>query len=56
MMLMFAIGTVSLGWMLLLALVMAVEKNAPWGRRVAHPLGALLLATGIGMGIYNLVI
>ncbi len=56
MMLMFAVGIVSLGWMLLLALVMAVEKNAPWGRRMARPLGALLLATGSGMGIYNLVI
>jgi predicted metal-binding membrane protein len=41
--LMFAVGSGSLGWMLLLALVMAVEKNLPWGRRLSAPLGAALL-------------
>jgi predicted metal-binding membrane protein len=43
MLLMFAIGTGSLGWMLLLAAVMAVEKNVPWGRRLSTPLGVALL-------------
>ena len=32
MLIMFAVGTGSLAWMLLLAAVMAVEKNSPWGR------------------------
>ena len=44
MLLMFVVGVGNLGWMLLLGLVMAVEKNHPWGRRLAAPLGAALLA------------
>lgn len=44
MLLMFAVGTGSLGWMLLLAAVMAIEKNLPWGRRLSAPLGLALLA------------
>jgi predicted metal-binding membrane protein len=43
MLLMFAAGSAHLVWMLLLAIVMAVEKNLPWGRRLAKPLGAFLL-------------
>jgi predicted metal-binding membrane protein len=46
MLLMFAVGVGSFGWMLALALVMAVEKNLPWGRRMSAPLGAGLLAAG----------
>lgn len=30
--------------MLALGAIMAVEKNAPWGRRISAPLGTLLLA------------
>ena len=44
MLLMFVIGTGSVGWMLLLGLVMAIEKNHPWGRHLAKPLGAALLS------------
>jgi predicted metal-binding membrane protein len=33
----------NLGWMLLLALLMALEKNLPGGRRLSMPLGLLLL-------------
>ncbi len=44
MLLMFVVGTGSLGWMLLLAAVMAVEKNVAWGRRLTAPLGIALLA------------
>lgn len=43
MMLMFAIGAGNVGWMLALASVMAIEKNASWGRRLTAPLGVLLL-------------
>jgi predicted metal-binding membrane protein len=46
MLLMFAVGTGSLGWMLLLGAAMAIEKNAPWGRRFSAPLGATLIAWG----------
>lgn len=44
MLLMFAFGAGSLGWMLALAAVMAIEKNMPWGRRLSAPLGIALLA------------
>jgi predicted metal-binding membrane protein len=46
MLVMFAVGAGNIGWMLLLGAVMAVEKNAPWGRRLAAPLGATLVAWG----------
>ena len=49
MLLMFVVGTASLGWMLALGLVMALEKNAPWGARLSRPLGGALLA---GAGIF----
>ena len=44
MLLMFVVGSGSLGWMLVLGGVMAIEKNAPWGRRLSAPLGTALLA------------
>lgn len=44
MLIMFVVGTGSLGWMLLIAAVMAAEKNLPWGRRLSAPLGVALLA------------
>ncbi len=44
MLVMFVVGTGSLGWMLALAAVMAAEKNLPWGRRLRAPLGIGLLA------------
>jgi predicted metal-binding membrane protein len=44
MLLMFALGTGSLGWMLVLAAVMAIEKNVRWGRRLSAPLGVALLS------------
>jgi predicted metal-binding membrane protein len=49
MLLMFVTGTASLALMLVLGAVMAVEKNAPWGRRVSAPLGAVLLAGAVLM-------
>lgn len=56
MLLMFAVGTASLGWMLLLAFVMAIEKNSSWGRRLGRPLGVVLLSTGVGIALYNLTV
>jgi len=47
MLLMFAVGVGSLGWMLGLAAIMAAEKNAPWGRRLTAPLGVALLLAAV---------
>jgi len=47
MLLMFGLGLGSLLWMLGLGTVMAVEKNAPWGRRVGHPLGVVLVVAAV---------
>jgi len=51
MLLMFAVGTGSLGWMLLLAIGMAIEKNVSWGRRLSTPLGLALLAWACVMAL-----
>jgi len=53
MLLMFAFGVGNLGWMLLLGGVMAVEKNATWGRSLSAPLGVALLAIGLLMVAWN---
>ena len=46
MLLMFVVGTGSVGWMLAIGAVKANEKNVAWGRRLSAPLGiALLLAS-----------
>jgi predicted metal-binding membrane protein len=47
MLLMFVIGTANIGWMLGLGAVMAAEKNLPIGRRLAAPLGAVLLLAAL---------
>ncbi|MCC7273272.1 MAG: DUF2182 domain-containing protein [Alphaproteobacteria bacterium] len=54
MLLMFVVGTGSVGWMLVLGAVMAVEKNAPWGRRLAAPLGLALLGWSAAVIVTNL--
>ena len=41
---MFVVGMGSLGWMLVLAAVMAAEKNLRWGKRLRTPLGLGLIA------------
>jgi predicted metal-binding membrane protein len=48
MVVMFVVGTASIGWMLGLAVIMALEKNLAWGRLLARPLGVgLLLWSGL---------
>jgi predicted metal-binding membrane protein len=48
MLLMFVVGTGSVGWMLAIGAVMAIEKNVTWGRRLSAPLGVgLLLASAV---------
>jgi len=44
--LMFALGGASLAWMLVIAVVMAIEKNVSWGRQLRVPLGVVLLGWG----------
>lgn len=44
MLLMFVVGTGSVGWMLALGAIMAMEKNLRWGHRLSAPLGMCLLA------------
>lgn len=44
MLLMFALACGNIAWMLGLGAVMAVEKNAAWGRSISAPLGVALLA------------
>ena len=43
MLVMFAVGVGNLAWMLVLAAVMAFEKNHPLGRRLSAPVGAALV-------------
>jgi predicted metal-binding membrane protein len=47
MLLMFGIGVGNIGWMLVLGMVMGIEKNIPWGRRLSIPLGVALLGWGL---------
>jgi predicted metal-binding membrane protein len=47
MLLMFTLGIGSLGWMLLLGAVMAIEKNVRWGKRLSMPLGVALLSWAV---------
>lgn len=49
MLLMFAIGSVNLGWMLALAAIMTAEKTSRWGRHLTVPVGLLLVLLAFGL-------
>ena len=51
MLVMFVVGTASIGWMLALAALMAAEKNLPGGARVRLPVGLGLLASAAALAI-----
>ncbi len=51
MLLMFIVATGSLAWMLLLGVVMALEKNFPWGRRASALLGVSLLVGALAVAV-----
>ena len=51
MLLMFVVGSANIGWMLALGAVMAAEKNLPAGRRLAAPIGALLLLAAVWVAL-----
>jgi len=55
MLLMFAVGVGNIGWMLVLAAVMAIEKNAPWGRRLTAPVGVALLVGAAALAVAGTV-
>jgi predicted metal-binding membrane protein len=54
MLLLFAMGTGSVGWMVALGGAMAIEKNTSWGRRLAQPLGVMLFACAVAVAALNL--
>ena len=47
MLVMFALGLGNLAWMFGLGVVMTIEKNLPFGRRLGRPIGVLLLLAGL---------
>lgn len=51
MLLMFAVGTGNLLWMLGLGAVMAVEKNLYWGRHLSTPLGVGLILWSVAIAL-----
>jgi predicted metal-binding membrane protein len=51
MLVLFAVGMTQVAWMLVLAIVMAVEKNVPWGRRLSAPIGFVLIGVALALGI-----
>ena len=53
MLVMFVVGMGNLGWMLLLAALMAVEKNLPGGHRISAPVGVALIgaAAFLALGV-----
>jgi predicted metal-binding membrane protein len=53
MLLMFIVGTGSVGWMLLLGAIMAIEKNLPIGRHLGKPLGGALIAGAVIVAFQN---
>ncbi len=55
MLLMFAVGAGNLGWMFLLGVVMAIEKNMPWGRLISMPVGIILLGWGLTISLQELL-
>ena len=53
MLLMFAVGVGNLMWMLLLAAIMAMEKNASWGRKLSAPVGIWLITSGMSAILFS---
>ena len=45
----FALGVMSVGWMVFLAAIIAVEKLVPWRRTAVHAATIALLALGLGV-------
>lgn len=54
MLIMFGVGIGNVGWMLVLGVVMAIEKNMPWGRKISTPLGLVLIGWGFLITLHEL--
>ena len=54
MLLMFLVGTGSVGWMPLIGAIMATEKNVAWGKRLSVPLGVSLLLLSFAIVALNI--
>jgi predicted metal-binding membrane protein len=53
MLLMIPFGAGNLGWMLALGAIMGAEKNFPWGRQVAKPVGVILLLLASILAVWH---
>lgn len=53
MLVMFVVGTASIGWMIALAALMAAEKNLPGGARLRLPIGLGLLTSAAAVVLTN---
>ena len=51
MLVLFAVGVMSLPWMIVVALVIFAEKILPFGERIAGPLAVALIALGLWIGL-----
>jgi len=47
MLVMFGVGLASASVMLVLGAITAIEKNLPWGRRLTHPIGVVLILAAV---------
>jgi len=47
----FAVGVMSLGWMVFVSVLVAIEKLIPWPRAANHAIAALLVALGLGVAL-----
>ena len=52
MLLMFTVGSGSIGWMLLLGTLMAIEKNSRWGKPFGVALGFSLVIAGVSFAFW----
>ena len=54
MLLKFAFGLESIGWMAVLLAVMAVEKEGRWGRKLPLPIGGALMGSATFFSLISL--
>jgi predicted metal-binding membrane protein len=47
----FAVGVMSVGWMVLVSVLIAIEKLIPWPRAANYTIVALLIALGLGVAL-----
>jgi predicted metal-binding membrane protein len=54
MLLMFLVGTGSVGWMLAIGAVMAIDKNVGWTKRLSTAIGIVLLLLSTAIVALNI--